>query len=63
MSNATKRIPVSEERWKELHELKKPGQTFDELVEELVEEQKKAKLFRDMNRVREESEFVPLDEA
>lgn len=63
MSNATKRIPVTEERWKELHELKEPGQTFDELIEELVEEQKKARLFRDMNRIREESDFVPLEEA
>lgn len=63
MSNATKRIPVTEEQWRELHELKDPGQTFDELIEELVEERKKARLMRDMNRIREESEFVPLDEA
>lgn len=63
MSNASKRIPVTEERWEDLHELKGPGQTFDELIEELVEERKKAQLFRDMNRIREESEFVPLDEA
>lgn len=63
MSNASKRIPVTEERWKELHELKGAGQTYDQLLEELLEEHKKAKLFRDMNRIREESEFVPLDEA
>lgn len=63
MSNATKRIPVTEERWEQLHELKKPGQTYDELVAELVEEHKKARLFRDMDRIREESEFTPLDEA
>lgn len=63
MSNATKRIPVTEERWKELHELKKPGQTFDEVVEELIEVHRKNRLFRDMNRIREESEFVPLNES
>lgn len=61
MSNAEKRIPVTEERWKELHELKGPGQTFDELISELVEERKKARLFRDMNRIREESEFEPME--
>ena len=63
MSKATKRIPLTEERWRELHELKAPGQTFDELLDELVEEHKKAKLFRDLERLREEGEFVPLDEA
>ncbi|GAB3681741.1 antitoxin VapB family protein [Salinarchaeum laminariae] len=63
MSNAEKRIPVTEERWKELHDLKGPGQTFDELIEELVEERKKERLFRDMNQIREESEFEPLDEV
>lgn len=63
MSNATKRIPVTEERWKELHELKEPGQTFDEVIESLVEEHKKARLFRDMNRIREESEFIQLEEV
>lgn len=62
MSNATKRIPVTEERWEQLHELKQPGQTYDDLVAELVEEYKKARLFRDMNRIREQSDFVSLEE-
>ena len=60
MSKADKRIPVTEERWKELHELKAPGQTYDNLIEEMVEEYKKARLFRDMNRIREEEEFEQL---
>ena len=62
MSNATKRIPVTEERWRELHELKQPGQTFDELIEELLEQQKKANLFEDLEEAREQ-EFVPLEEV
>lgn len=60
MSKADKRIPVTEERWKELHELKEPGQTYDELLEDLVDEYRKARLFRDMNQIREESDFEPL---
>lgn len=60
MSTADKRIPVTEERWRELHELKEPGQTFDELLEELVEHRKKERLFRDVEQIREESEFEPL---
>lgn len=63
MSNADKRIPVTEERWKQLHELKGPGQTFDELIEELVEERKKRRLFQDLNEIRDESEFEPLEEV
>lgn len=34
---ATKRIPVSEETWKELGKEKEPGQTWDELLQELLE--------------------------
>lgn len=63
MSKADKRIPVTERRWKELHELKEPGQTFDDLIEELVEEHKKSQLFNDMGQIREESDFESLDEV
>lgn len=63
MANATKRIPVTEDRWQELHELKGPGQTYDELLAEIVEEYKKARLFEEMNRIEEEGEFTPLDEV
>lgn len=63
MANATKRIPVTEDRWQELHELKGPGQTYDDLLAEIVEEYKKARLFEEMNRIEEESEFTPLDEV
>jgi predicted CopG family antitoxin len=35
---ATKRIPVSEEIWKELGKQKEPGQTWDELLKQLLEE-------------------------
>jgi len=33
----TKRIPVSEARWKELGRIKEAGQTYDELIGELVQ--------------------------
>ncbi|RLI79952.1 hypothetical protein DRP07_09635 [Archaeoglobales archaeon] len=59
--NATKRIPVSESVWKELSELKKPGQTFDELLSEIVEREKKYRLMQDMKRIEEEGEFEELE--
>ena len=57
---ATKRIPVTEAVWNELSDLKAAGQTYSELLEEMIEERKKARLFRDMERIEAESEFVEL---
>ncbi|MGC9444698.1 MAG: antitoxin VapB family protein [Candidatus Methanospirareceae archaeon] len=57
---ATKRIPVSQEIWEELNRLKEPGQTFDDLLEELLEREKKLKLIKDMKRIEETAEFVEL---
>lgn len=58
--NATKRIPVSEKVWEELSYLKKPGETFTHLLEELIEQEKKARLFRDMKKIEDEGEFVEM---
>lgn len=58
---ATKRIPVSEAVWKELSSLKKPGETFDHLLSEIIEKEKKNRLIRDMKKIEEEGEFVELD--
>lgn len=60
--SAEKRIPVTEETWEELGELKKSGQTWDELLEVLAQEHKKARFVREMDAIRENQEFVPLDE-
>ena len=55
---ATKRIPVSEAVWVELSDLKAAGQTYSQLLEEMIEDRKKARFFRDMERIEEEGEFV-----
>ena len=59
--NATKRIPVTERVWEELSQLKRAGQTFDELLSDLVEEKKKALLFREMKAIEDRGEFVELE--
>jgi predicted CopG family antitoxin len=59
---ATKRIPVSEEIWASLSELKRPGETFNGLLAAMVDREKKARLRADMKRVEEEGEFVELAE-
>lgn len=56
-----KRIPVSESVWRKLSELKKPGQTFDQLLDDLIEREKMHQLLQDMKRIEEEEEFVGLE--
>jgi len=52
--SADKRIPVTEETRKELHELKEPGQTYDDLLKELAQQQRRHEL---------EERFQELEEA
>jgi len=64
MANASKRIPVTEDRWKELNELKSAGQTYDELLKELIQERNRAELADRVQSVREadEEDLTSLDE-
>lgn len=64
MSNANKRIPVTEERWAELNDLKQAGQTYDDLLEELIREHRRRRLADRAREVREadSEELTPLDE-
>lgn len=55
---AAKRIPVTEAVWSELSDLKAAGQTYSQLLEEMIEDRKKARLFEDMERIEAEGEFV-----
>jgi predicted CopG family antitoxin len=55
---AIKRIPVTETVWAELSDLKSAGQTYSQLLEEMIEDRKKARFFRDMERIEERGEFV-----
>lgn len=56
-----KRIPVSEERWKELGELKRAGQTYDELLDELIGRYRDHRLAQMVRETREHGRFVELD--
>lgn len=61
---ATDRIPVSEEVHRELHQMKEPGQTYDELLRELIRERNRRELAERFHRLDEmdSDELVPLDE-
>ena len=63
MPKAEKRIPLTEDRFHELGELKDAGQTWDELLGELVQAQKERNLARMFRESKENDDFVPLREA
>ena len=57
---AVKRIPVAEPVWKDLAAMRAAGQTYTDLLSDLIEERKKSLLARDMRRIEKEGTFVPL---
>ena len=59
--NATKRIPVTEAVWAEVSELKRPGQTFNSLLSEMAERERKMRLVEDMKRIEERGDFVEIN--
>ena len=60
----TKRIPVSEETWKELGRMKEAGETYDELLNEMIQDHNRSVLLQKMEKIEnmDEEELVPLDE-
>lgn len=64
MSKADKRIPVTEKRWQELNELKGAGQTYDDLLKDLIQEANRRRLAERVRAVREvdEPDMTSLDE-
>ena len=60
---AFKRIPVTEEIWESLSDLKKPGQTYDRLLSELIALRQEHDFLTHMEEIERSGEFVSLDEA
>jgi predicted CopG family antitoxin len=62
--SADERIPVTEETRKELHDLKEPGETYDDLLRSLVQNHRRkeiAERLREMDELRDD--YIPLDEV
>jgi hypothetical protein len=57
---ATSRIPVSRAVWAELAGLKKPGETYDHLLADMVEREKRDRFFEDMDRIEKRGKFVAM---
>jgi len=63
MTIAEKRIPVTEETLEKLKKLGHKGQTYDELLNEMMEAYRKEKFIKMLKERREEGDFVDFDEA
>lgn len=56
-SRLTRRIPVEEKTWAELFRLKEPGETFDDLLNRLMEHEAGIRLSRDLRKLEQDEAF------
>lgn len=59
-------IPITDETIAKLNEHRSEGQSYDEVINEIIEEKKIASLFARSNRIlaeTDEDDWVPLEEA
>ena len=63
--SADKRIPVTEETRKELHDLKDPGQTYDDLLKELAQQRRRQNLEQRFQQLEDadSDELTPLSDV
>ncbi|MFU8869258.1 antitoxin VapB family protein [Natronococcus sp.] len=62
MSKAEKRIPVREETFEQLGDLKGAGETWDDVMKELIETHQE-KNRRNLLERTDDDDYVPLDEV
>ncbi len=62
--SAVKRIPVTEQVWKDLAEMRSAGQTYTDLLAEMIEDRKKRRLEEDVRKwsSRKKEDYVSLPE-
>jgi hypothetical protein len=59
---ATKRIPVCPSTWETVHQLRRPGQTYDDVIRELIKRDPEQRLIDETDRIMKRGRFVPLSE-
>jgi hypothetical protein len=55
-----KRIPVEEKTWAQLSRLREPGETYDDLLNRLMENDAAMRLSQDLRNLEAEEVFVEL---
>jgi hypothetical protein len=57
---AIKRIPVCPSTWESVHQLRRPGQTYDDVIKELIKRDPEQRLIDETDRIMKRGRFVPL---
>jgi predicted CopG family antitoxin len=60
---ANKRIPVTPEVWESLSKLKRPGQTYDNLLEEMIALKEAHDFLMQLQKIERTGDFVSLADA
>ena len=63
MEGATKRIPVTEAIWESLADLKKHGQTYDQLLAELIALKQERDFLAHIEELEKHGKFISLGDA
>lgn len=61
--SANKRIPVTDEIWQILSNLKRPGQTYDSLLAEMIEIKQERDFLAHIEEIEKTAQFVSLSDA
>ena len=61
--SANKRIPVTDEIWQILSNLKRPGQTHDSLLAEMIEIKQERDFLAHIEEIEKTAQFVSLSDA
>lgn len=59
---ATKRIPVCPSTWETVQQLRKPGQTYDEVIRDLIRKGSENLLISETKRIRKRNSYGSLSE-
>ncbi|KUG18423.1 hypothetical protein ASZ90_011878 [hydrocarbon metagenome] len=51
---------MTESVWAELSDLRRPGETFSQLLADMVEREKKARLIAHLKQIADEGDYVEL---
>ncbi len=60
---ASKRIPVTTEIWESLSKLKRPGQTYTSLLEEMIALKEEYDFLMHLEEIEKKGDFVNLKDA
>ena len=63
VESANKRIPVTDEIWQALSNLKRPGQTYDRLLAEMIDIKQERDFLAHIEEIEKTAQFVSLSEA